>query len=47
MEETIRFAMHTGVRPVVQTFALEKAAAAFESMMTSKVLFRAVLTTGA
>lgn len=41
--ETIRFAMHSGVLPMIETFPLEEAAAAFDSMMTAKVRFRAVL----
>jgi D-arabinose 1-dehydrogenase-like Zn-dependent alcohol dehydrogenase len=43
MEETLRFAVHTKVLPMIETFALEQAAAAFEKMMTAKVHFRAVL----
>jgi D-arabinose 1-dehydrogenase-like Zn-dependent alcohol dehydrogenase len=44
LEETIRFSMHAGVRPMVETFPLERAAEAYESMMSAKVRFRAVLT---
>ncbi len=43
MEETIRFAVHTKVLPMIETFPLEQAAAAFEKMMTAQVRFRAVL----
>jgi D-arabinose 1-dehydrogenase-like Zn-dependent alcohol dehydrogenase len=43
MEEAIRFAVHSGVLPMIETFPLEQAAAAYESMMTAKVRFRAVL----
>lgn len=43
LEETIRFSIHAGVLPIVETFPLEQAAAAYESMMTAKVHFRAVL----
>ena len=46
LEETIRFAVHAGIRPMIETFPLERAAEAFESMMTAKVRFRAVLTMG-
>ena len=46
LEDTIRFSMHAGVRPMVETFPLERAAEAYESMMTAKVRFRAVLTMG-
>jgi len=44
LEETIRFSIHAGVLPIVETFPLEQAAAAYESMMTATVRFRAVLT---
>jgi D-arabinose 1-dehydrogenase-like Zn-dependent alcohol dehydrogenase len=47
VEETIRFSMLSGVRGMVETFPLERAAEAYESMMTAKVRFRAVLTMGA
>ena len=43
MEETMRFALHSGVMPMIETFSLEQAAAAFESMMSAKARFRAVL----
>jgi D-arabinose 1-dehydrogenase-like Zn-dependent alcohol dehydrogenase len=36
----------SGVRPMTETFPLEKAADAYERMMSGKVRFRAVLTTG-
>jgi D-arabinose 1-dehydrogenase-like Zn-dependent alcohol dehydrogenase len=44
LEETIRFSIHAGVRPTIETFPLEQAAAAYESMMNATVRFRAVLT---
>jgi D-arabinose 1-dehydrogenase-like Zn-dependent alcohol dehydrogenase len=43
LEETMRFSIHAGVLPIIETFPLEQAAAAYESMMTAKVHFRAVL----
>ena len=44
LEETMRFSIHAGVVPIVETFPLEQAAAAYESMMNATVRFRAVLT---
>jgi D-arabinose 1-dehydrogenase-like Zn-dependent alcohol dehydrogenase len=43
-EDTLKFAELTGVRPMIETFPLEKAADAYERMMSGKVRFRAVLT---
>jgi D-arabinose 1-dehydrogenase-like Zn-dependent alcohol dehydrogenase len=45
-EETLAFAAQTGVRPYVETFPLERAADAYDRMMTGKARFRAVLTMG-
>jgi D-arabinose 1-dehydrogenase-like Zn-dependent alcohol dehydrogenase len=42
-EDTLNFAALTGVRPMIETFPLAKAAEAFDRMMTNKVRFRAVL----
>jgi D-arabinose 1-dehydrogenase-like Zn-dependent alcohol dehydrogenase len=42
-EDTLAFAALTGVRPMIETFPLQQAAAAFERMITGKVRFRAVL----
>ena len=42
-EDTLKFAAATGVRPMIETFPLEKAADAYEHMMSGKVRFRAVL----
>ncbi len=47
MGETMRFALQTSVSPMIQTFPLEEARAAFDSMMTAQVRFRAVLTMSA
>ncbi len=43
-EETLNFCALTGVRAMIETFPLEKAADAFERTMSNKVRFRAVLT---
>lgn len=42
-EDAIRFAILTGVRPMVEVFSLEQAAEAYNKMMSGKVHFRAVL----
>ena len=42
-EDTLRFAAANGVRPMIETFPLEQAADAYQSMMTGKVRFRSVL----
>jgi D-arabinose 1-dehydrogenase-like Zn-dependent alcohol dehydrogenase len=44
VEDAINFSTLTKVIPMVEVFPLEQAALAFEKMMTSKVLFRSVLT---
>jgi D-arabinose 1-dehydrogenase-like Zn-dependent alcohol dehydrogenase len=43
-EDTLRFAELTGVRPMIETYPLEKAAEAYARMISGKALFRAVLT---
>jgi D-arabinose 1-dehydrogenase-like Zn-dependent alcohol dehydrogenase len=43
-EDTLRFAELTGVRPMTETFPLEKAAEAYARMMSGKAKFRVVLT---
>jgi len=45
-EDALRFAVLTGVRPMVERFPLEQAALAFERMMSAQVRFRAVLEMG-
>jgi D-arabinose 1-dehydrogenase-like Zn-dependent alcohol dehydrogenase len=45
-QDTLSFSLMSGVRPMTETFPLEKAADAYERMMSGKVRFRAVLTTG-
>ena len=42
-EDALRFSAVSGVKPMVEVFPLERAALAFEKMMTAKVHFRAVL----
>ena len=43
-EDTLRFAELTGVRPVIETYPLEKAGEAYARMMSGKAEFRVVLT---
>jgi len=43
-EDTLRFAELTGVRPMIETYPLEKAPEAYARMMSGKAEFRVVLT---
>jgi D-arabinose 1-dehydrogenase-like Zn-dependent alcohol dehydrogenase len=43
-EDTLRFAELSGVRPMVETYPLEKAAEGYARMMSGKAQFRVVLT---
>jgi D-arabinose 1-dehydrogenase-like Zn-dependent alcohol dehydrogenase len=43
-EDTLRFSELSGVRPMVETFPLEKAAEAYARMLSGKAEFRVVLT---
>ena len=43
-EDTLRFAELTGVRPMIETYPLEKAAEAYARMMSGNAEFRVVLT---
>jgi D-arabinose 1-dehydrogenase-like Zn-dependent alcohol dehydrogenase len=45
-QDTLRFSAQSGVRAMTQVFPLERAAEAYELMMSGKARFRAVLTTG-
>jgi D-arabinose 1-dehydrogenase-like Zn-dependent alcohol dehydrogenase len=45
-EDTLQFCARFGVRPMIETFPLERASEAFDRMMTGRVRFRAVLTMG-
>jgi D-arabinose 1-dehydrogenase-like Zn-dependent alcohol dehydrogenase len=44
-QDTLSFSVLSGIRSMNEVFPLERAAEAYESMMSSKVRFRAVLTT--
>jgi D-arabinose 1-dehydrogenase-like Zn-dependent alcohol dehydrogenase len=43
-EDTLHFAELSGVRPMIETYPLEKAAEAYARMMSGKAQFRVVLT---
>jgi D-arabinose 1-dehydrogenase-like Zn-dependent alcohol dehydrogenase len=43
-EDTLRFSERTGVRAMIETYPLERAAEAYERMMSGKAQFRVVLT---
>jgi D-arabinose 1-dehydrogenase-like Zn-dependent alcohol dehydrogenase len=43
-EDTLRFAEMSGLRPMIETFPLERAAEAYERMISGKAQFRVVLT---
>ena len=45
-EDTLRFSALAGVRPMIETMPLERAAEAYERMMSGKARFRVVLTVG-
>jgi D-arabinose 1-dehydrogenase-like Zn-dependent alcohol dehydrogenase len=44
-EDTMKFAALTGIRPMLETFPLEQAQAAYDRMISGKARFRVVLTT--
>jgi D-arabinose 1-dehydrogenase-like Zn-dependent alcohol dehydrogenase len=44
-EDTLRFAELSGVRPMIETYPLEKAGEAYARMMSGRAQFRVVLTT--
>lgn len=46
-EDTLDFSALAGVRPMIETFPLEQAEAAYERMLSGDARFRMVLTTGA
>jgi D-arabinose 1-dehydrogenase-like Zn-dependent alcohol dehydrogenase len=46
-EDTLRFSARAGIRPMIETFPLERAAEGYERMMSGKARFRVVITTGA
>ena len=43
-QDTLAFNVFTGVRAMTEVFPLERAAEAYEQMMSGKARFRAVLT---
>jgi D-arabinose 1-dehydrogenase-like Zn-dependent alcohol dehydrogenase len=43
-EDTLRCAELTGVRPMIETYPLERASEAYERMMSGRAQFRVVLT---
>ena len=45
-EDTMRFSAMTGVRPMIESYPLEQAQAAYDQMMSNKARFRVVVTTG-
>jgi D-arabinose 1-dehydrogenase-like Zn-dependent alcohol dehydrogenase len=45
-EDTLNFSAQSGVKPMIETYPLERAAEAFDRMMGGKARFRAVLATG-
>lgn len=46
-EDTLNFSVLSGIKPMIETYPLEKAAEGYERMMSGKARFRVVLTTGA
>jgi D-arabinose 1-dehydrogenase-like Zn-dependent alcohol dehydrogenase len=46
-EDTLGFSVLAKIVPMIETFPLERAAAAYEHMMSGKARFRVVITTGA
>src|SRR5258706_10175564 len=45
-EDTLRFSVLTGVRPMIERYSLEKAAEAYEQMISGRARFRVVLSMG-
>ena len=45
-QDTLSFCVLNGVRPMIETYPLERAAEAYERMMSGKARFRVVLTNG-
>jgi D-arabinose 1-dehydrogenase-like Zn-dependent alcohol dehydrogenase len=43
-EDTLDFSVMSGIRPLIETYPLERAAEAYERMMSGKARFRVVLT---
>jgi D-arabinose 1-dehydrogenase-like Zn-dependent alcohol dehydrogenase len=45
-QDTLSFSVHCGIRSMNEVFPLERAAEAYDHMMSGKARFRCVLTTG-
>jgi D-arabinose 1-dehydrogenase-like Zn-dependent alcohol dehydrogenase len=45
-EDTLRFSSLSGVRPMIEKYPLEKAAEAYDQMISGRARFRVVLTMG-
>jgi D-arabinose 1-dehydrogenase-like Zn-dependent alcohol dehydrogenase len=45
-QDTLAFSLHTGVRPMTETYPLERVDQAYDRMMSGKARFRVVLTIG-
>ena len=45
-EDTLGFSALSGIRPMIETMPLERAAEAYEKMMSGNARFRMVITTG-
>src|SRR4030095_4841927 len=43
-EDTLQFSARTGVRPMIERYPLEKAAEAYDQMISGRARFRVVLT---
>jgi D-arabinose 1-dehydrogenase-like Zn-dependent alcohol dehydrogenase len=43
-EDTLRFSSLSGVRPMIETYPLEKASEAYDQMISGRARFRVVLT---
>ena len=46
VEDAMKFGVRSGVRPIIETMPLERAAEAYDRMMAGQARFRVVLTTG-
>jgi D-arabinose 1-dehydrogenase-like Zn-dependent alcohol dehydrogenase len=46
-EDTLKFSDLAGIKPMIETYPLEKAEEAYDRMMSGKARFRVVITTGA
>jgi D-arabinose 1-dehydrogenase-like Zn-dependent alcohol dehydrogenase len=45
-QDTLAFSVQSGVRPMTETYPLERAPEAFDRMMSGEARFRVVLTMG-